>query len=334
MEDPLTSWSRDAHGSHKSDRLDVSADRDEPEQFTSNLEPLDEPVSCAPETPSEEIQGAQAASAEASADGKDGGEAAAALRELVHSLEASGESGEQIDLEAPEPDWGFEEDSSAEISALNESLSSVGSPAARVDLVSESDVDVSPEEPDFEELAALDLDQHDIEPPEPQIDDDEGIVSAPAAPAVTESRNGTNHSTDSAVAGGARHTTRFKPVTEFAEILLETAEWPPDGRDDILAAAGMDRCDIVAPALSFISVPPEVAPGAGRSGTMSMAEASVDLEPEASLAIENENDLGAKLGPASTPFEPGGLFLDLTSSSEAMQPEPEGVSSGGGKPRS
>ncbi|MCB1019986.1 MAG: hypothetical protein KDC27_08660 [Acidobacteria bacterium] len=338
MADPLDSWPRDARAGRASAPIETwTVHSDEPEVDESFAEEriVDESlteelgaVDLAAEEPIfDELLAESPVSptAGSSDDSADGGAAAAALRELVNALEAVDDSVNVLDLDAPEPDWAFDDDSSAEISALKESLSAVGSPAARFDIGDSSDIDVSPDEPDFEELAAFDLDQDDIEPPEPEVAN-ERQTAAPAA----SSRNGTNHGEPTAH-GAPRQATRFKPVTEFAEIRLEPASWQPHG--DWMAAASANRLDAVAPQLSTVSLPPEMGWGPGRSGTMSMHEASVRIEPEASLETEVDSDLGARLGPAPMPFAPGGLFFDL-SGCETMQPEPESVASGGGKSRS
>lgn len=191
------------------------------------------------------------------------------------SIEQATEAG-QLDLEAPEPDWELA-DASSELSALKESLESTGSPPVLLD--PEADVDVSPVEPDWEQLEALELSDLEIEPPEPVLEDDERTrdaeeppkvvpfpVSEAAAQEEADSHEPAVAANNGNAAGQQRAAAhRFKPVLDLVEIRLDMAVWAPAetpekiGTEAALMAGGVEAQSYETP-----GVPGAIGPRGGR----------------------------------------------------------------------
>ena len=262
------------------------------------------------------------------------GEAAEALQELVGELK-SGPQAAALDLDAPEPAWDFD-DAANELAALDESLSTTGSPAMPYEAGAVLEVDIAPEDPAWETLDALDLVEGDIEPPEPELEDalpaeeaaklaaapvEDREVAAPGGAAAKAGLNG--------IASGDRSShvrrgpsTRFRAVTTFAEIRLEPAAWP--GAERIAAhgqrVAAASESEPAAPGFHLFLPAGFAAQG---PGAWSMHEDSVVIEPEAALETSRLAESGLAITAASTPFEPGGLFFDVALSGGIGRPPAE-----------
>jgi hypothetical protein len=323
MEDPLTSWqdSRDLRAGRKSRAFDF-----DPAAPLASQE-AEPPAAETAETPasqSDEERGREAV--EISACGADG-EAAEALQELMSALDdGAPDQIPSLDLDAPEPDWAFAGDDASELAALKESLAKTGTAEARFAPESKSGLDIVPEEPDWEDLD-VELDEQDIEPPEPlleiaaEAERDEEPLAAPVAPraslqAVAENNGAPQGERTSHVRQAP--STRFRAIFEFAEIHLRMADWPgASSQDDPLGDAvdirslRLRQLEIVPPVSRETLLPEGRATGPGASGSISMHEDSVNLEPVASLEIGSLGDLAPRLEPAASPFAPGGLFFDL-----------------------
>jgi hypothetical protein len=266
------------------------------------------------------------------------GGAAEALEEMVGELEGA-PTASAADLEAPEPDWDFA-DASSDLSLLKATLESTGSPAMRVD-PELADLDVSPEEPAWEEFHALDLDESDIDPPAPELEDDSEVASPQAEAPVKEEASDVSaaKAATNGIAAGSRKShvrrkpaSRFRAVTELAEIQLEIADWPRGGSDAagepaLTASAAAEsrgrghfeeRLDIAAPEPAAMYLPSGAA-SASQGGAWSMYESSVEIEPQAVLDTSSPGELRPPAGPASSPFEPVGLFFDMAGSGGSAQ---------------
>ena len=295
----------------------------------------------------------------------------------------------EIDLEAPEPDWDFDADSD-ELSALKTSLASSGSPPVQVESEADParDLDVSPEEPDWEELEALDLSEAEIEPPEPDLGEDERqkkVVSfpEPAGEQANEAsrREASEHDAAEAASEHASNrpaSTRFRPVLALVPLEPDMADWQgagepaeraaPENELGVLAAAveqadcrlpvrpsaigprngafrGLDSvlrtdaspaaeqgpgapenagrpAEIAAPAGQVFL--PGCAPGASRTSELTMHDGSVDIEPTAALdGVPTESGPPSSMERAAAPFEPAGLFFDMTGPA-GTEESPEG----------
>ena len=286
---------------------------------------------------------------------------------------------QEIDLEAPEPDWDFD-DASSELSALKESLASSGSPPVSIEQSDESDVvDVSPVEPDWEELEALDLSDADIDPPEPVLDEEEpsNVVEFPEPAVDRDPSEGAAEEEPEAAAESAPSRaigTRFRPVSALVPLEPDMAHWngtaaPNVEAEAALLTSGVDEQQYTLPrspaalgpsaagikaldgilhtdASAAIAGGGDEAPsrepgdvteptctlflptaedaGWTKASELNMHDGSVEIEPAAALGEPSDVAAAPVIADQlDRPFEPAGLFFEMSASDGYAGPQHE-----------